>query len=55
MLTPSSQGKEVHENYSTSNPPAGKTKAVIAVIAVMRGILRMVTPTNTVTSTVSKE
>jgi hypothetical protein len=37
MLTSSSQNKEVHDNYSTpttTDPPEGKTTAVIAV---MRG------------------
>ena len=52
-VTSSSQSEEIHNNHSTpiaSNPPEGSTTAVVAV---MRGILRMVTPANAVTSTVN--
>jgi hypothetical protein len=54
IMTSPSQSEDVHDNYSTptnSNPPDGKTTAVIAV---MRVILKMVTPANAVISTVSK-
>jgi hypothetical protein len=54
MLTSPSKSKDVHDNNSTrtaSNPPEGKTTAVIAA---MRGNPKMVTPAYAVTSTVSK-
>jgi hypothetical protein len=53
LMMSSSQSKDVHDNYSsptTSNPPEGKTTAVIAV---MRGNPK--DGYNPVTSTVSKD